>query len=345
MSQANTSLVILGCCYKNLFFCAGHNCKYCSAWLIRIAADIHGEGHTMFKFTNHRAFAVVALLVAGATTATADTLQKISISSTIHLGFRSNNVPFSYVDKSGNPQGYLVDICKKMALAVARELKIPQLKTTWIPVGPNERNSALNDGLIDIDCADSTVTTQSQKTVAFSVPVFVSSTRMVVSKQLSGNDLGVLSGKKFVTTSQAGNEAMLRYVLPQTGVMAEPVVVRTPKRALESLQSGASQAWFADDATLFAAQLKSKQMGELQVLPKIYSIRPKALTFRREDDRMRPFMLRQMRELISTGLLLKTYDQWLNAPLPDSGINLSVPLNYLLRESWKTPTDTYVDYS
>lgn len=128
---------------------------------------------------------------------------------------------------------------------------------------------------------------------------------MLVNGSLPNDDLGTLAGKKFVTTSQSGNEAMLKYVLAQTGMTIEPVVLRTPKTALEFLQGGKSQAWFADDSALFAIQLESKGLGDLSVLPKIYSIRPKALTFRREDDRMRVFMLRQMRDLISAGTLQK----------------------------------------
>ena len=215
----------------------------------------------------------------------------------------------------------------------------------WIPVGPNERNTALADGLIDIDCADSTLTVQSQKTVAFSVPLFISATHMVVNRKPVSNDIGELAGKTVVTTSQSGNEAMLRYVLSQTGVKAEPIVVRTPKKALELLQTGKAQALFADDATLFGIKLDGQDIVNLTVLPKTYSIRPKALTFRRDDEKMRVFMLRHMKELISSGTLPKMYEQWFTTVLPGSSTNLGVPLNYLLRETWKLPTDTFVDFS
>ena len=291
------------------------------------------------------ALALAAFMAGASGLALADTLQKVQVGKAIHLGYRSASVPFSYADKAGNPRGYAIELCKHLAAAIGKELKLSQLQLVWIPVGPNERNSALADLLVDIDCADSTVTTQSQKLVAFSIPIFVASTRLMVPTRQSGDDLGQLRGKKVVTTTQSGNEAMLRHVLGQTGVSAEVIVARTPKGAMEALRNGQAEAFFADDATLFGLKLSGKDVGDYKVLPKTYSLRPKAITFRRDDEKLRAIVLREMKALIADGTLARWHEQWFNSPLPDGGINLSTPLAYLLRETWRTPTDAYVDYS
>jgi glutamate/aspartate transport system substrate-binding protein len=293
-----------------------------------------------------RAFARIALVVALAAAcgaAAADTLDKLQVSKTLHLGFRPASVPFSFADKSGEPAGLAVDLCRHFAAALSRELKLP-LQLAWVPVGPNERNAALADGLIDIDCADSTVTNQSMQEVGFTYPIFVAATRLLVPGVQEGTDLGRFFGKKLVTTSQSGNEAMLRHVLGQTGVKAEVIVARTPKAALEVLKKEQAQALFADDATLFALRLAMPE-GGYTVLPKAYSLRPKALTYRKDEPRLRAILAREMRGLITGGTLAKWHEQWLNAPLPGSGINLGVPISYLLRESWKNPSDHYVDHA
>jgi len=275
----------------------------------------------------------------------ADTLDKVRIAKAIYLGHRSSSVPFSYVDKSGTPSGYAVEICKRLAEAIGKELRLPELKTVWIPVGPNERNSSLTDGLIDIDCADSAITAQSQQVVSFTVPIYVASTRLLVTGRPAGTDLGQLTGKKVVTTSQAGNESMLQYVLSQTGVRAETVVARTPKAAMEILRSGRAQALFADDATLFGILLLNKDNRDLTVLPKTYSLRPKAITFRKDEEHLRQLLLREMRSLIAEGVVQKLHERWFNASLQDAAINLGTPISYVLRETWKNPTDAYVDYA
>ncbi len=286
-----------------------------------------------------RAAGVAALFAA--TAVAADTLDKLQVSRKIHLGHRTASVPFSFIDKAGEPAGLAVEVCKHFAAALSRELKLA-LQVVWVPVGPNERNAALADGLIDIDCADSTVSNQSLKEVGLTVPLFVAATRLLVPGAVEGTDLGRFHGQKVVTTSQSGNEAMLRYVLAQTGVNAGVVVARNPKAAMEVLRKGEAQALFADDASLFAIRL-SAGAERYTVIPKAYSMRAKALAFRTTEPRLRAVLSREMRALIQGGVLARWHEQWLNSPLPGYGINLGVPVSYLLRETWKNPSDSFVD--
>lgn len=294
----------------------------------------------MFNFRSCLAAGLAFL--AGLGGVQADTIDKLKVGKTLHLGYRTSSIPFSYVEGS-EPVGYAVDVCKHFAAVLARELKLP-LQITWLPIGPNERTSALVDGLIDIDCADSVVTNQSLKDLSFTIPIFVAATRLLVPGPVESTDLGRFSGKRVVTTSQSGNEAMLRHVLGQTGVSAEVVVARTSKSALDVLKKGQAQALFADDATLFAIRLNSASAG-YSVVPKVYSMRPKAIAFRKDEPRLQSIVSREMRVLITSGTLARWHDQWLNSALPGSGINLAVPVSYLLRETWKNPSDSFVDHA
>lgn len=297
-------------------------------------------GARMPYFLNIARVAGLAICVACGSTQ-ADTLDKLQVSRAIYLGHRSASVPFSFLSKSCEPAGLAVELCKHFALALSRELKLP-LQMVWVPVGPNERNSALTDGLIDIDCADSTVSNQSLSEVGLTIPLFIAATRLMVPGAAEGTDLGRFYGKKVVTTSQSGNEAMLRYVLGQTGVNATVVLARTPKAAMELLRKGEAQALFADDATLFAIKL-SAASETYSIVPKVYSMRAKAVAFRKEEPKLRALLSREMRALIKDGTLARWHEQWLNSPLPDQQVNLGVPISYLLRETWKNPSDSFVD--
>jgi ABC-type amino acid transport substrate-binding protein len=275
----------------------------------------------------------------------ADTLDKIRVNKTIYLGYRTGSIPFSYLGITGEPIGYAIDVCKHMVWAVARELKQPEIKTVWIPIGPNERNSALVDGLIDLDCADSTVTAPSQKVISFSIPIYLAATRFMVPTAASNFEIGMLAGKKVVTTMQSGNEAMLLHVLGQTGVTADVVISRTAKAATEILKTGQAQALFADDATLFGIRALTKDQAQFTTLSKTYSLRPKALAFRKDDEKIRTLFSREIKTLIASDTLQKWHEKWFNSPLPDSVVNLMMPISYLLRISWKMPTDAYMDYA
>lgn len=274
----------------------------------------------------------------------AQTLDKIRNSGAIHLGFRPAAIPFSFNTSSGEPQGYAVDICTRIANSIKILLKRQDLKIQWIPTGHNERTSALTDGLIDIDCADSTVTHSSQQQLGFTVPIYIASTRLLVNQSSSIKELDDLRGKKIVTVTQGGNEAMLKYVLAQRGISAQINMVRQPKKALEFLQNKEADAFFAEDATLFAARRVDPQLAQLKLLEKTYSLRPKALAYRQNDESFRQFMLSEMKLLISSSTLQNLYAKWFT----DSqalGVQLNTPVSYVLRESWKTPSDKYFDYS
>ena len=299
----------------------------------------------MASITKHIVFFAIALANLSGVTVQADTLEKVRISKALHLGHRGGSIPFSYLGKTGKPIGYAIDVCKHLAGAIAKELKLPEMQVVWVPIGPNERNSALTDGLIDLDCADSTVTAQSQKAIAFSIPIYLAATRLMVAQAGSNMDIGSLGGRKVVTTMQSGNEAMLRHVLGQTGVTADVVVARTAKAAVELLTTGQAQALFADDATLFGIRNLAKDQSQFTTFQKTYSLRPKALAFRKDDEKFRGLMTREMKALIAAGTIQKWHEQWFNSPLPDSALNLKTPIFYLLRDTWKTPTDAYTDYA
>jgi glutamate/aspartate transport system substrate-binding protein len=100
--------------------------------------------------------AVALCLSAGSLIVKADTLDKVRVSEALYFGYRVGSIPFSYVGITTQPIGYAIDLCKHFAFAIVRELKQPEIPIVWIPVGPSERNSALADGLIDLDCAGST---------------------------------------------------------------------------------------------------------------------------------------------------------------------------------------------
>jgi hypothetical protein len=47
----------------------------------------------------------------------------------------------------------------------------------------------------------------------------------------------------------------------------------------------------------------------------------------------------EMRHVIRSGEADKIYDHWFMAPIPPRGVTLNLPMSYLLRDSWKYPSD------
>src|SRR5262249_7240270 len=61
-------------------------------------------------------------------------LERARASKTLTFGYRESSVPFSFVGPDGKPTGYSVELCKRVALDLGRELQIPDLALKWAPV-------------------------------------------------------------------------------------------------------------------------------------------------------------------------------------------------------------------
>ena len=85
-------------------------------------------------------------------------LDQIRQSGTITLGYREGAVPFSFSDAKGQPAGYAVDLCLRVAEAAQRRLNLPELKVRWLPLTAQSRVPAVVNGLVAIDCAPNTIT-------------------------------------------------------------------------------------------------------------------------------------------------------------------------------------------
>src|SRR4029453_7881808 len=75
-----------------------------------------------------------AWLVAGMASAASPTLDRIKASGTVTFGYRHGAAPFSAKQRTGKVRGYSVELCEKVAAAVARALNLQTLKIAWRPV-------------------------------------------------------------------------------------------------------------------------------------------------------------------------------------------------------------------
>ena len=126
--------------------------------------------------------------------AAAATLDQVKASGKLLLGYRADARPFSY-DESGKAAGYSIDLCGKIADDLKTELGLPALTIEWVPVTPEDRFQALQDGKVDILCGADTVTLERRKAVSFSIPIFSSGIGAIVRWDASPPLREVLSGQ------------------------------------------------------------------------------------------------------------------------------------------------------
>ena len=96
------------------------------------------------------------------------TLDKISRTGEFVIGYRADSSPLSYENSEGQPSGYSVDLCRRIAASVKARFGDKEIRTKFVRLAADERISAVVDGKVDIECGSTTITLSRQEQVDFS---------------------------------------------------------------------------------------------------------------------------------------------------------------------------------
>ena len=243
------------------------------------------------------AFAAAAFALAQAE---AGTLDRMRQDKTFRIAFRADAPPFSFTDSIGVPAGFMVDLCRSVVKHVADDLKMPDLKVTYVPVTAANRFDAITSGKADLLCGPTSETLSRREQVDFSITTFVDGASLLVAgdgpadfRALAGQKVGVLAG----TTT----EKSLRDTLAGAGIAAEVVPAKTHDEGLAMLNKGAIVAYFGDRAILAYLASKSPDSGRLRVADNYFSIEPYALALARGDEDFRLAVDRALSHIYRSG--------------------------------------------
>src|SRR5918995_1303689 len=133
------------------------------------------------------------------------TLKKVKDSGSITIGHRESSVPFSYYDDKQQVIGYAMDLCRKIADAVKKELKLDKLEVRLNPVTSATRIPLMANGTVDLECGSTTNNLERQQQVSFTITHFVTANRFVSKKAAKLNTVDDLKGKTITSTSGTTN--------------------------------------------------------------------------------------------------------------------------------------------
>src|SRR4051812_5942452 len=219
----------------------------------------------------------IALLLIGTSAQADSALDLIRGKAEIRLAYRVDAAPFSYrTGDAAEPAGYSVDLCRAVAKAVQAELKLADLKITYVPVTVDDRFAAITDGKADLLCEATTETLARRQQVDFSIPTFVSGAGLMIQpggptsfQELAGKKIGVLGA----TTTEDG----LRGFLKQHNLTADIVPVATHSEGFAQLRSGKIAAYFGDRTILRFYMVDNNKDGKLMLADQYLSVEPYAL--------------------------------------------------------------------
>ena len=283
-----------------------------------------------------------AAVVASAATTEAragPVLDRIRSTGKITIGHRESSVPFSYLDAQKKPVGYAVDICLRLADAVRRKMELKALATDYVMVTSSNRIAMVAEGKADLECGSTTNNAERRKTVAFTVPHYITGARYLVRSDSRIEELSQFEGKRLVSTkgttplkaiTQANRERLLRIHIVESPDHA---------RAVEMVEKGEADGFAMDDVLLYGLAAGRPDPSKFKVVGKFLTIEPLAIMLSKDDPEFKRIVDDEMKRMIRDRELHAIYERWFMKPIPPKDTPLHLPMNYLLKDFWKYPTD------
>jgi glutamate/aspartate transport system substrate-binding protein len=261
---------------------------------------------------------------------TGNTLKTITDTKSIRMGYLRESVPFSFVDQNGDPSGYSIDLCKRVAAGVQQQLNLPDIAIKWVPVTLANRFDLVSSGGIDLECGTSTNSLSRQKQVDFSVMTWVDGGNFVVKAGQPHHSLADLAGKKIAVVGGTTTESGLRAALKKGYVNAEIVTVSKHLDGLNALQKGEVDAYASDQTVLIGLALAIRDQMRLDVGEQNFSYEPYGLVLRRNDADFKQAVNTVLARLYRSDEIVQIYKRWfggLGEPAP--GLVMMFGLNGL----------------
>jgi glutamate/aspartate transport system substrate-binding protein len=242
--------------------------------------------------------------------ALAGTLDQIKKSGEIRIGYRTDAPPLAFNDASGQAAGYSVDLCKRIATAVKEELKLADLKVTFVPLTSADRLDAIVKSKADIECGATTVTLSREKQVDFTLMTFVTGGSLLSLADSNVDALVDVAGKSVAVVTGTTSEAALRKALTKNLIDAKVVAVANREEAMKQLDAKQVAAFASDQIVLIGQMIRSGDSKKYSLARELFSYEPYAFVVRRDDPDFRLVANRALAQTYRTGQIEQVYGRW-----------------------------------
>ena len=251
-------------------------------------------------------------------------LDKIERTGKITIGHREGAIPFGFYDKKGNWGGFSMDVGKRLAEELEKEFNKP-IKYIAKPVNPKTRIPLVANRTIDIVMGSTTITLARDKVIDFSIPFFVTGTRLLVPKGSPIKDFPDLAGKRVgVARGASANIKGLRNAI-EDGLINPPckiVLFDDHTKGFLALKQGKTHAHFTDASLLAGLKQKAPNSDNWEIVGRLLTYEPYGFIIIENDSDWRDFVNAFMIHLIKSGEFYKIYDKWMGpngeVPIPMS---------------------------
>jgi len=261
--------------------------------------------------TSIAALALLAFAATAGAQTDSNTMDRIAETGEFRIGFVPDAPPMSFLDADSQPIGYSIELCRHIASAIRDELGLEQIDISFTPlVSMEDRLSAVQDGLVDVECGATTVTLSRRERVDFTLMTFITGGAVVSRRarpiysmdDLDGNTIAVISG---TTTEDA-----LRAFIDLNEMDITLRIIRTHDEGMELLNEREVDGYASDRAMLIGQVFRSADANNFVLTQSVFSFEPYSIMVRRGDTQFRLAADRALASLYRTARIRRLYQNW-----------------------------------
>lgn len=226
------------------------------------------------------AIATVANIFVFSSSVLAGDLTEIVHRGKLVVAVKDNLRPLGFYDRTGNLQGFEIDIAKRLAKELLGNADAAILK----PVSNQDRLQVILDNKVDIAIARVTNVSARSRLVDFSHFYYLDGTGLV-SKKASWHQLSNFANAKIIVLNNSSTIAVIRAELPK----AQLIGVNSYQEALAMLEDNKADAFAADNSLLTGWVQEYPQYKQIPVRlssEALCVVIPKGLEYKELRDRI-----------------------------------------------------------
>jgi glutamate/aspartate transport system substrate-binding protein len=269
-----------------------------------------------------------------------EALEKIAQIKTISIGYREDEVPFSYKGADGSATGYTVELCNYIADQVRIQLKLDKININYVIATAATRFLLVKSGKIDLECSATTNNAERREQVSFSYPHFITATRFVTKKSSGVKTIRDLAGRTVASTTGTVNIEQLQTINRANKLNISVMLARQNSDGFAFVENNKATA-FVMDGVLLAAQVAfSKSPDDYMVSSETFGPpEPYGILMRKGDEPFRKVVNDALRQLFVSGEINRVYDKWFMSPLLPEGRNFNLPMSTELQAAFRDPQE------
>lgn len=251
-------------------------------------------------------------------------LEKIDKTGKVTIGFREGSVPFGFMNEKGEWVGFGLDLGQEITKALSEKFG-KEIKLFKKPINPKTRIPLVVNGTVDMGIGSTTITLAREDVADFSLPYFLTGTRLLVPKDSDIADFPDVAGKRVGMGS--GSTANIKGIdkAMETGLIkpgCKKVLFEEHNKGFLALQQGKIHAYFTDASILAGMKAKAANPEDWKIVGQYLTYEPYGMILSENQGEWRDFVNSAFIKLIKSGRFEEIYEKWFGpegeVPLPMS---------------------------